>query len=306
MLTSCVTRPIRVLFVDDDISLLSGLRRSLRRYRDQWETSFADDGARALEQIEDQPVDVVVSDMRMPGIDGAELLTEIAGRFPGIVRFVLSGQAEQERIFQLASVAHQYFAKPCDTGLLFDAIDKVWQARARTDCPDHIHVLNGLPVVPWCPACFNELREALTANDSGIGRVANVIAVDPALSTKVLQLASSSFFGSPQKGVDVFRACESLGRDALKTLFLETGIFSGIATCLEHNDPHSRLEHVVSKRLGVVQGSTQARAITDYLLALWGIQESVGRKHCQGTGFPSGVTESRPGLEGLEQQEPDE
>ncbi len=63
----------RVIFVDDEPNLLGGLRRMLRGRRD-WYCIFADSGPAALELFAEEPFDVVVTDMRMPGMDGAHLL----------------------------------------------------------------------------------------------------------------------------------------------------------------------------------------------------------------------------------------
>lgn len=82
---------LRVLFVDDDPSWLSALRRSLRRSNPGWEVHFADDGFAALDMVNAQPFDVVVSDLNMPGLRGDSLLDQIAVSHPETLRFILSG-----------------------------------------------------------------------------------------------------------------------------------------------------------------------------------------------------------------------
>ena len=84
---------IRVLFVDDEPRVLWGLERMLRTMRHEWEMAFAQSGRQALNILNNDPFDVVVSDIRMPGIDGPELLAEVMERHPRAVRIVLSGQS---------------------------------------------------------------------------------------------------------------------------------------------------------------------------------------------------------------------
>ena len=72
----------RVLFVDDEPKILDGLRRMLRVMRDQWDMAFVQSGPEALEILGKHRFDVIISDMRMPGMDGAELLLEVRKRHP--------------------------------------------------------------------------------------------------------------------------------------------------------------------------------------------------------------------------------
>ncbi len=73
---------LHVLFVDDEQAILDGLRNSLRKERKRWDMSFALGGQQALEAMKQTPADVVITDMRMPGMDGAELLRQIQRDFP--------------------------------------------------------------------------------------------------------------------------------------------------------------------------------------------------------------------------------
>src|ERR1700751_643330 len=104
----------RVLFVDDEAMVLSGLQRSLRPMRNEWEMAFVNSGAEALQLMEHEPFDIIVTDMRMPVMNGAQLLEEVKRRFPQCFRIILSGQADQETIMRAVDPTHQYLSKPCD------------------------------------------------------------------------------------------------------------------------------------------------------------------------------------------------
>src|ERR1700744_745010 len=103
----------RILFVDDEENILDGIRRMLHADRDRWETEFVTSGQAALLAAKERPFDVVVSDLRMPGLDGAELLGHIREQFPGAGRIVLSGYSEPGLAARAAKVAHRVLAKPC-------------------------------------------------------------------------------------------------------------------------------------------------------------------------------------------------
>jgi YesN/AraC family two-component response regulator len=113
----------RVLFVDDDQYILDGLQNLLRKQRSRWDMCFALGGAAALELFAAAPFDVIVSDMRMPGMDGAELLAHVRERYPAARRIVLSGYAEPAAVQRALEVAHQFLSKPCRAPDLIDAID---------------------------------------------------------------------------------------------------------------------------------------------------------------------------------------
>src|ERR1017187_3607368 len=103
-----------LLFVDDEPRVLQGLQRQLRVMRDQWQMDFVESGPKALEFLATTPVDVLVTDMIMPGMDGAQLLTEVMKRHPDTVRLVLSGHADREAVLRLVGPVHQYLSKPCN------------------------------------------------------------------------------------------------------------------------------------------------------------------------------------------------
>src|SRR5271154_7083210 len=108
----------RILFVDDEEFVLRGMDRLLRSMRTEWDMEFVDSGSKALARMAEVPFDVVVSDMRMPGMNGAELLNEVMKRHPKTVRLILSGYADRDLIMKCVGSTHQYLAKPCDAKTL--------------------------------------------------------------------------------------------------------------------------------------------------------------------------------------------
>ncbi len=127
---------IRILFVDDDPCVLSGLQRMLRPLRHEWAMAFADSGPSALEALSREPFDVIVSDMRMPGMSGAQLLAEAARRRPEAARIVLSGQADREHLDLLADIPHEYLSKPCDAARLQEAVQRAHRDQTRGAAPE--------------------------------------------------------------------------------------------------------------------------------------------------------------------------
>ncbi|MBC3775643.1 HD domain-containing phosphohydrolase [Pseudomonas sp. SWRI99] len=109
--TSTSQRP-KVLLVDDEESILNSLRRLLRGQ--PYDVLLATSGAQALEILAQQPVDLVMSDARMPNMDGASLLAQVRQRWPATMRIMLTGYADPTAIIKAINDGqiHRYISKP--------------------------------------------------------------------------------------------------------------------------------------------------------------------------------------------------
>ena len=216
----------RILFVDDEPNILQGLRRMLRSMRRQWDMEFAESGARALEILGRERFDVVVSDMRMPGMDGSQLLSEVRKRYPEVVRVILSGHSDQELILKSVRPAHQYLSKPCDPSLLISTIQRACSLRDLLGQESLKRVVSRTESLPSLPHVYVKMMDALQSPDESIGRVGKIIAEDIGISAKILQLVNSSFFGLPRHISDPSQAVMLLGLDTIKALALTVSLFS--------------------------------------------------------------------------------
>ena len=140
-----------VLFVDDDIEVLSAMRRALHDMRGRWRMTFVSTGAEALTALARCPADVVVTDMRMPGLDGAQLLSQVRAAWPETVRIVLSGFADDGAALRSVPVAHQFLSKPCDAATLAATLTRAYALRDRLSRPDLRQLIGGLGTLPSAP-----------------------------------------------------------------------------------------------------------------------------------------------------------
>lgn len=121
---------VRILFVDDDPSILGALRRIFHRERAAWEMAFVVGGPAALGELRQKPYDVVVTDLRMPDLDGVALLEVVAAERPTAIRIVLSGYADPALYERAVQTAHLVMAKPCDRDAVCAAIRRLVADRA--------------------------------------------------------------------------------------------------------------------------------------------------------------------------------
>jgi putative nucleotidyltransferase with HDIG domain len=215
-----------ILFVDDEPPILNGLRVRLHRLRTKWEMHFAESGAKAIEALERAHFDVVVTDMRMPGMDGAELLQVVRDRWPDAIRIVLSGYAELQQVVRLVPYAHQYYSKPCEAGQLENLIERCLQLHELLHQPTLRAVVGRVSKLPSIPKVYAQLQQLLTSDDASVHEVARLISTDAAIAAKLLQLVNSAFFRLARRITGIEQAVNHLGFGAIRNLVLSAEVFS--------------------------------------------------------------------------------
>jgi HD-like signal output (HDOD) protein len=216
----------RILFVDDESNVLDGLRLLLRKHRHTWEMEFAHGGARALQLLGEHAFDVVVTDLRMPRVDGLALLKHVREHHPHTMRVILSGDPVRESALAIVPYAHQSLTKPCRLGELESVLVRGCLLGDLVADPDVRGVLGRIGELPPLPRTYARLVQVLDDESSCSSDIASVIASDIAVSAKILQLANSSFFGCGRAVATVAQAIPLLGLEALKSLTLSTALFA--------------------------------------------------------------------------------
>jgi putative nucleotidyltransferase with HDIG domain len=245
---------IKILFVDDEPLLLSGLQRSLRPLRKEWNTAFAAGGEEALAMLAHEPFNAIVTDMRMPGMDGAALLNEVMRLYPDMLRLVLSGQSDLESVVKSAGVTHQYLSKPCSIELMRDAVNRAVALHQLLGDSALKQLLSRLHSIPSVPPLYVELMSCVKSNDATIEKVSAIIQKDMGMSAKVLQLANSAL-GAAGRVTSTADAVVYLGLDAIRTLLLTLHAFSefqpsaGSAFCMQSLWRHSLATGVLAERI---------------------------------------------------------
>ena len=186
--------------------------------RKEWEMQFVLGGREALDAMAHAPFDVVISDMRMPGMDGAELLERVKQQFSRTVRMVLSGQSDRDTIFRSTKPTHQYFSKPCDVEELKQKLIRALALRDVLDNPKLMQWVSQVETVPSLPSLCQSLRSLLASPAASIAAVADIVVQDMGMTAKLLQLVNSAFLGVAERGSDPRRAASVIGIENLRAL----------------------------------------------------------------------------------------
>lgn len=258
---------MRVLFVDDEEKVLEGLRRMLRPMRHEWTCEFATSATEALQKLSATPFDVVVSDMRMPGMDGAELLARVRDLHPAAVRIVLSGHSDMESILRSVGPSHQYLTKPCDAETLKHTIASACALKSLFEEARLRDLVGQLDALPSMPTLYRELVSALQTPDASLREIGRIIATDVGMTAQVLRLVNSSYFGLCGKITSAERAVAFLGLATVTSLVLTVGVFRDLdAPVIERLGlaglwPHSIAVAMGAKRLA--QAETKNSAVAE-------------------------------------------
>lgn len=267
----------RIMFVDDEPNILAGLRQLLRKQRKNWKMTFVEGGEEAIKVLAGEEFDVIVSDMRMPRVDGAQLLTHVKEKYPRMVRIVLSGYSEQEAALRVVPIAHQFLSKPCDADTLRGVISRACSLQALLSDERVQAIVGDMATLPTVPETYKLLTERLSDPNATLKELAEIVEHDVGLATKVLQLVNSAFFGLPRQTSSISKAVSLLGVNMLKHLVLGIETFSAFegvdhpGFSLSQQHEHGLLVGSLAKRIL----ADDARQAEDAMLA--GMLHDVGQ-----------------------------
>lgn len=244
----------RVLFVDDENFLLQALQRMLRPMCLEWEMVFAQSGATALEAFAVKPFDVVVTDMKMPGMDGATLLRAVARLSPNTVRIGISGQTDPRQIPGCADITHQFLTKPCAAADLVATVERTCNKEWATTNEALGNLFSRLKRLPSLPAIYNEVVRMLDDTDCSINAVDLAVARYPEMLSKVVGVVNSAYFGAGHGPADSRDVIGCTGNETLMSLL-------AVSAFLEFSKGDLGGFDVARHRAHATAVATRARAI---------------------------------------------
>ena len=272
--------PRQILFVDDEPMLLSGLKRSLHAMRQEWEMTFVSGGREALQAMAEHPYDIIVTDMQMPVMNGAQLLEEVKNKYPQCLRFVLSGQANRDAILKTVNPAHQFLSKPCDGAELKRRLTRALAIRNLLQNEELRELVSKLESLPTLPTLYADLIHELDKDEPSVARIGQLVSEDMALTAKILQLVNSAFFGLSGQVSSATNAVGLLGLDIIKALILSTHVLSKFQTDLlnvtdvEYLWKHSLTVAGYAKAIALMEKANQ-RAVDECFTA--GLLHDLGK-----------------------------
>ena len=251
---------MRVMFVDDEPQILKGITRMLDVEEIVWDVETAVGGEEALAILADLEVDVMVSEMKMQGMDGAELLERVSKLSPSTVRIVLSAQSDKRTVYRAVSPMHQYLSKPCEAGQLKETIERSCSLRDILDTASSHEIIGRVSSLPSLPDIYQKVVAEIESENGSIANVGKLVSRDPAMTAKLLQLANSTMFGLRTRVSSPAQAAAMIGMDALQSLVLSVAVFKSFkksearGCCIESLSDHCFRVGSLAKRIADHEG----------------------------------------------------
>ena len=261
-----------IVFVDDEPNVLEGSRRSLRRMGESWGLLVFGGPHAALDPIRTDAVDVVVSDMRMPDMDGAQLLGEVKRANPSAARMILSGYSDGDAVLRSTRVAHQFLTKPCEPDELRQALEKIDEARSAVPLTAIREIVGSVDQLPSVGEVFEELTARTATDDYSIDSLGQIVVRDVGLSAELFRLVNTSFFGLRRQIESVSEAISFLGVDVLLGIVAAHSVLRSdeftSADRITRLNSHSQATASLAARYRRLEGGTNRQSIEAFTAGL--------------------------------------
>lgn len=251
-----------IAFIDDDCRILDGIKRMLRRERTRWDMSFFESVDRFFEEHGKKTFDIVVSDIRMPKTNGVELLQKVKNLSPATIRIALSGFAQEELLLESLQVSHQFIAKPAESDEIIRAIDLSLSVEQLINVAGLKSAVGSIDSLPTLPVVYSKIMQVLATEGCTFREVGAIVAEDVALSTNVIRIVNSAYFGLRRHIESVEQAASILGMDTIKNLTLSGSVFKAFSNDKVDTRSIGALNHLALRRSRLMRKFTDAAQLS--------------------------------------------
>jgi len=214
------------VLVDDDPNMGERLCRLLKPLESDWNMISVRSGQEALTTLAAQRCDVIMTDMRMPGKDGVQLLEEVRTGYPHVVRVLLTEPSDQEAVLRSAGSAHQCLPKSSPLQAFQSTVTRACAIQELLHNEVLLKLVSGMHTLPSLPTLYREVMQELQSPDASIEKIGQIISKDLGMLTKMLQVVNSPFYGLPRRISSATQAVALLGLETIKSLVLSMKVFS--------------------------------------------------------------------------------
>lgn len=214
-----------VLFVDDDRNTLAYYQKLVEGKKSRWRALFADNAGDAVTLLEQHYIDIIISDLEMPVVNGTILLQHVKKISPQTIRIIISGCHEDTAIMESLKLAHRVLPKPGSFEELTAILNRSYYLHHITLNHNARKTLMNVSSLPAAPSVINEITIALEDENCSLQDVANIISNDITMSVNILRIINSPYFRLPNQIVSIHQAIPLLGVDIIRSLIITLHFF---------------------------------------------------------------------------------
>ena len=217
----------KILIVDNDQEILNLF--SVAFEGENYILLFSNSGKHALELLENQSVDLIITNIRMPIMDGYELLSSVKKLYPHILRMILSSNLNDILAVKTLQqyLAMMVFIKPFDNEVLINTIKRVFETTKLLENRKLLDFDDDIKSLPTIRSLYIKIMQMIE-NNCNISLVANEIESDTSISTKILRLANSALYA--RKTGSIQQAICFIGLQNTKNIVLATSVIDTLGT----------------------------------------------------------------------------
>jgi len=216
----------RIIFVDSDRAVLDGLEQILSPLKEEWEMEFVSDPNEVLNKMSENPYDAIVTEIRLEGMNGLDLLEQVWKQYPSTIRLVLSDESDLDTAVKTAAAAHQYLNKPSDSIALRSTLQRALALSSLLNNESLQKLASRLDSLPSLPPVYMQVMNELQSPNTSLQRIGELISEDIGMTAKILQLVNSAFFGVRRRVESPAQAASLLGIDNIRGMMLGVHVFS--------------------------------------------------------------------------------
>jgi putative nucleotidyltransferase with HDIG domain len=261
----------RILVADADPQMASQMAEALGS---QWLVKAALAGPAAVTALDEGTFDVVVASITLPELDGPQLLNRVRQKFPDTVRILLAEESDRERVIKDGLGTQQILSKPCKAEVIRATLEKAVSRESWIPDDAVRELVSKMRSLPTIPSIYLEVRNELKAPHGSPESVGKIIGKDMAMTTKLLQVCNSSYFGLSRKITDPGEAVGLLGFDAVNSIVVAVkmlGYYDRIKPVYYSVDKlwkHSLAVAQHARKIAMRQGGDRVLAETAYTAGL--------------------------------------
>lgn|GEM_PF-747184 len=258
-----------IVIVDDEEAILMSLRSLFRK--ENFNIFLFSSPLKAIEFIEKNYVDLIITDMRMPEMNGSELLERSAAICPSAIRLVISGYEEKSIITKVLSsgLARHFIMKPWDDAQLKQFVTESMELQENLKRKKLEEVLSSFRFLPSPPQMHTKLKEILSSEQVSQKEIAYEIENNPELVANLLRMANSIYYGTRKSISSIIEALSFIGTDSVLNMILSLEVFDRLCS----NAAKSSFQRVLEIRERSIERAQTAKRIAHLIDPKTDLQE---------------------------------